>query len=77
MLSDLQVIHWPLGSEKNITVAGVDATSAELKKVKGTGGSFVAGGAGDVNKTTGSGNVNRVAGSGSTSGVSGKGNVCG
>ena len=72
----LQVLHWGQFT-KIINVSGIDAQSAELKKIKGVGGSFVAGGAGDVNKTSASGNVNRVGGGGSTSGVSGKGNVCG
>jgi len=73
----LQVLHWPLGFSKVITIDGAEAVSAELQKVKGGGESLVIGGKGNINKTSASGNVNRISGSGSSGAVGGSGGVCG
>jgi len=72
----LQVLHWKLGFSKVIEIDGAEAVSAELQKVKGSGGSRVIGAEGNINKIAASGNVNRIAGSGSTGAVGGSGGAC-
>ena len=46
----LQVLHWKLGFDKVINIDGAEAVSAELQKVKGSGGSRVIGAQGNINK---------------------------